>query len=246
VTETFEVGQKVTHAARGDVEVTYGPYDSPFGTRYLVRTGSGHETHASSDVLSAIPEPPAFAIGDKVTTTLYGAGTLVAGPYAGRYSDARWVVEVMDGKHVFPASEALTKVVQPEPEPIKVGDRVRIIRAKWAEEHHGAVGTVTSTSGTWREGRGDKHPYVVRIDDTGGTLNVAELERVEDESTVTHEGVTYDLSAQYRDRDGDVWRLKRIDDVVRARMGRDGDGPVTDDSNTLATVVSHWGPLTRV
>ncbi|MFG3014356.1 hypothetical protein ACGFZB_28835 [Streptomyces cinerochromogenes] len=68
---------------------------------------------------------------------------------------------------------------EPKPEPVKVGDRVRIVRATYADHTHGREGVVTSTSETWRNIYGDQHPYIVRLDGyDGDTVHVAELERV--------------------------------------------------------------------
>jgi hypothetical protein len=244
VTETFEVGQKVRHDAHGDVEVTYGPFHDTFGrTRYVVRLASGTETTLTEGTLDAIPEPPAFAVGDKVTTALYGSGTLVAGPYEGRYCDGRWVVELTNGKHVFPASEALTKVVE---QPIKVGDRVRVTDdGGGAHRFTGRVGTVKKL-----------HPesyalrYLVEFGDgqghhgdLNGRWNCKAVERVEAENTHTYNGVTYDLSAKYKDRDGDVWQFARFGDEVR---GTYTNRPVEEHDETLSGVVRSYGPLTRV
>lgn len=245
--ERFEVGQKVAHNICGDVDVSYGPFTDPFGRRhYVIRLESGRELDATELQLSAIPETPKFAVGDTVTLTTRRDGALYTVEY-GPFDDrgvyvVRRVEEPTDPDEVrtFPA---LVEVMRKAAPAVKVGDRVRVIRAKYAEGQHGQTGVVTSTSEVWRETAGDRHPFLVSLDD-GGEICAAEVEPVTDENTYEYDGVVYDLTAKYRDRDGDRWRLKRINGVVRARMN-DGEEP-TSDSHTLATVVGNWGPLTRV
>ncbi|MFF1684473.1 MULTISPECIES: phiSA1p31-related protein [unclassified Streptomyces] len=242
--ETFKVGDKAEQTAHGKVEITYGPFTGSFGQRrYLVRIEDGREYAVATNTLSAIPEPPKFAVGDKVKADNIGLkGSLVAGPFMNRWDDEPfWVVEHPDGKHTTPREHILTKAN--EAEPIKVGDRVRVLRATFAEDDHGQAGTITSTSETWRERRGDTHPYSVKLDRTGGEIYVAEVERIDDPNTYAHGGVTYDLSARYRDRDGDEWKFARIDGEVHGDFG-EGACP-TAEGRTLRNVVAMYGPLTR-
>ncbi|MFD7776631.1 phiSA1p31-related protein [Streptomyces sp. NPDC059753] len=252
MTETFKAGDKVKHSTHGKVEVTYGPFTGTFGLRrYLVRVGADREYAVSTDTLTAIPEPPKFAVGDKVTSDrLRIDGTIHAGPFTNTYDGERfWVIEHADGKHSGPREDVLTKVV--EPQPIKVGDRVRVLRATHAESDHGRTGTVTSTSQSWRANKDDRHPYLVRLDRTGGEIYVAEVERVEgsDPNTYTYDGVTYDLTARYLDRDGDYWTFKDVSGTVRGHCSganRDVSGLIGAYSDTLEEAADNYGPLTRV
>ncbi len=251
MSETFEAGQKVKHETRGEGEVTYGPFPSEMGsfTGYVVRF-DGTERLTRESHLSAIPETPKFSIGDTVSlATRSGAEAVVEyGPFDG--GDV-YVVKLVkppanpDDPQTFTAmAHVMTKV----DEPVKVGDRVRILRATYAEGLHGMEGVVTSVSETWRSENDDTHPYIVRLSsDNDDTVHVAELERVDEPATVTftHNGVVYDLTAKYRDRDHDHWEFTK---------GRDSDGiPVMhiftggygfDES--LSKVVEDYGPLTRV
>ncbi|MFF1625598.1 phiSA1p31-related protein [Streptomyces sp. NPDC058272] len=246
MTETFEVGQKVKHALHGEGEVKYGPYRAAYDeVMYLVEFGDGRTWLITPGNLSAVPDAPAFAVGDKVTTSLYGAGTLVAGPYAGRYGDERWAVELTGGKHVFPASEALTKVVSPEP--IKVGDRVRVTDDDGGGRNrfNGLIGVVKAL-----RGEGCSLPYLVEFGDgrgyhgaLNGQWNCGAVERVDDADTYTYNGVTYDLSAKYCDRDGDDWTFTRFGDRVTGAMN---GTPADERFRTLGSVVDAYGPLTRV
>jgi hypothetical protein len=248
VTETFEVGQKVRHDAHGDAEVTYGPFHDTFGrTRYVVRLASGTETPLVVGTLSAIPEPPAFAIGDKVVTAAGIRGVVDAGPFKTRYASGGvfWVVADEAGTHVTPFESSLTKVVE---QPIKVGDRVRV-----TDDDGGGRNRFNGLIGTVKELRGEGHslPYLVEFGDgrghhgaLNGRWHCGAVERVTDEDTHAHNGVTYDLSAKYRDRDGDVWRFQRMSDG--AVHGRWTAGPIEVHHSTLAEVADECGPLTRV
>ncbi|MEU0860644.1 phiSA1p31-related protein [Streptomyces griseofuscus] len=243
MTETFEVGQRVKHQNRtAEHEVSYGPFTSPLGfVWYVIRnTDTLREDTARGSDLSAIPEPPKFAVGDKVTS--FGDPyTILAGPFRG--CTEWYVVEDADGKALSATEDDLVAVTVPDP--IKVGDRVRIVRATCATSTHGREGVITSTSETWREEQGDTHPYIVRLADDD-TVHVAEVERIDSTpaDTYEHDGVTYDLSARYRDRDGDVWKFERIGDDVYGDFGV-GAYP-TEGGWTLASAARHYGPLTRV
>lgn len=243
MTETFEVGQKVKHSTYGDVEVTYGPFRGRFTpTAYLVRRADGREGVAAVGSLSVIPETPKFALGDKVRagfTSEYTA-TIIAGPFTSRHGDgAFFIVEDEDGKHGFPTEATLTKVV--EPEPVKVGDRVRVVKDDLMSrpgEFIGKVGNVLEVGNRIRP------ELTVRVKlDSGHIWWVAEVERVEDENTYIHDGVTYDLTARYRDVDGDEWRFARFGDAVRAAAY----GYAPDENSQLADgVLARWAPFTRI
>lgn len=246
MTETFEVGQRVRVSGAADGEIIYGPFPSTYGTftGYVVRIGGTERLQRERD-LSAIPEPPKFAIGDKVTVSASQPdGSIVAGPFKNRWNagETLWVVEGTDGLHSMPAERLLTKVVEPEPASVKVGDRVRVIAASYADETHGEVGTALEVDS--REEFDDiRHPFYVDLGD-GTTVYASAVARMGDEDTYTHNGVTYDLSAKYRDRDGDVWRFQRMSDG--AVHGRWTAGPIEVHHSTLAEVADECGPLTRV
>jgi hypothetical protein len=242
VTETFEVGQKVRFHSR-EVEVSYGPFTSPLGFEWLVvRRPDGKEETVRKSDLSAIPGPPKFAVGDKVQHPDEGPGVIAFGPFVAAFDPEAFLVRFEDGRNWVVTPDRLTAV---EPAPVKVGDRVRIVRATYAEETHGRVGVVTSTSESWRAEHGDEHPYIVSLGRYGDTVHVAELERIDSPAADTYEynGVTYDLSAKYRDKDGDVWRFTRFGDRVTGAMG---GAPASPEYRTLRSTVDAYGPLTRV
>jgi hypothetical protein len=249
----FEVGQTVRHEVRGEVDVTYGPFVGLYGDgRYIVRQGDGREVMVNISALSAIPEPPKFAIGDKVTSDgslRDTVGILVAGPFVSPLlGDRFWVADV-DDRHHTPIEAGLRKVV--DPAPIKVGDRVRVTDddGGGANRFNGRIGTVTTL-----HGEGSSLPYLVEFGngrgfhgELNGTWNCRSVERVEDETTYTHDGVTYDLTARYRDRDDDYWTFKNVEGTVRGNCA--STNVATDVYNgheSLESAVRRYGPLTRV
>ncbi|WP_405620292.1 phiSA1p31-related protein [Streptomyces sp. NBC_00076] len=246
----FEIGEEITLTTRGSrATVEYGPFDDRdvYVVRLVDAPADPNDVRTFTALSCAMRRVPAFSVGDKVTSTVSfrgEVGTLAAGPFVSRFSGVPFWVMECDGKHATPRESTLTKVT--DLEPIKVGDRVRVTDDDGGGRNrfNGRIGTVKELHGS------DFLPYLVefgdgrgRHGDLSGRWHCKAVERVEDENTYTHDGVTYDLSALYRDRDGDVWRLKRVGTAVRART--DGDTP-TGDSLSLPHVADHWGPLTRV
>ncbi|MDH6625766.1 hypothetical protein M2271_003577 [Streptomyces sp. LBL] len=251
MTNTFKIGEEVILTLRGSrATVEYGPFDDRdvYVVRLVDAPSDPDAVRTFTSLSSVMRKAPAFAVGDRVTSTVSFRGesaTLVAGPFVGRFSDVPFWVMERDGKHATPRESTLTKVDTLEP--LKVGDRVRVTDDDGGGRNrfNGKVGTVKELDD------GSFLPYLVqfgdgrgRHGDVNGQWHCKAVERVEDENTYTHNGVTYDLSAKYRDRDGDVWRMKRVGAVVRART--DGTGNPTEDSLSLAHVAERWGPLTRV
>ncbi|MFD9442127.1 phiSA1p31-related protein [Streptomyces sp. NPDC060001] len=247
MTETFEVGQKVAHETRGEVEVAYGPYKSTWGAkRYVVRLSNGTEVPTAADVLAFIPESPKFAVGDTVKLTTRGSlATVEYGPFDGRDVYVVRLVEEPTDPHDVRTFTALASVMAHAPEPIKVGDRVRILHAKHAEEYHGKVGTVVSAREVWTP-RGDvPHTYSVAVEGRPGSLYVARLERVTEPvpapATYVYNDVSYELGVTYSDNDGDRWTFARHEDEIPMSTA----GSFCRGSK-LSDVVDDFGPLTRV
>ncbi|PPS86451.1 phiSA1p31-related protein [Streptomyces sp. MH60] len=249
MTERFEVGQKVRHDGRGEVEIAYGPFTNTFGaTRYVIRLGDGRETYTGPDSISAIPAPPAFAVGDEVKYEYGGGGKLVAGPFKSEHHDEPiWVVEKPNGTHMTPTQNSLTRVEAPS---VKVGDRVRVVEddpTYRTGEYVGKVGVLTAD---YSSNEYDHAPYVVQFGDgTGshGTSNgkwcVKAVEPITDEDTYEYNGVVYDLTATYRDREGDSLRIKLVNGVPRVAWF---DNTPDEYDDTLSEALAQYGPLTRV
>lgn len=246
MTGTFEVGQTVKAFGDAAGEIVYGPVNSTHGsyTGYVVKIGDSDVWHRASNLL-AVPEPPAFAVGDKVVTAAGIRGVVDAGPFKSRHASGGvfWVVADEDGTHVMPFEASLTKVV----EAIKVGDRVRV-----TDDDGGGRNRFNGRVGTVKELHGEDAslPYLVefgdgrgRHGDENGQWNCAAVERIGDSDTHVYDGVTYDLTATYRDQDGDTWRFARFGDVVTAAAY--GDEPEAG-SQRADDVIRRWAPFARV
>ncbi|MER7922146.1 phiSA1p31-related protein [Streptomyces sp. NPDC096057] len=246
----FEVGQKVKHFDRGDVEITHGPFTGVFGDlRYLVRQGSGREVVVSPESLVAVPKPPKFAVGD-VTSNHAGTRryTIEGGPFSDGVREW-YAAKNPEGQTHKVHADDLSETVQSGP--IKVGDRVRVTDDDGGGRFrfNGRIGTIVKvhTAPSYL-------PYLVAFGDghgdhgdENGRWNCKAVERVTDEDTHTHEGVTYDLTARYRDRDGDYWTFKAVDGTVRGNCA--GTNVATDVHHwcdSLGNAVRKYGPLTRV
>ncbi|MFD4699800.1 phiSA1p31-related protein [Streptomyces niveus] len=239
----FKVGDKVRVLSGGDGVITYGPVNSTFMTNilYVVKQdGDNERTFQASDL-----EPlPAFTVGDKVR---YAAAvvTIKAGPFLSTVRDRAefWVVEFDSGQHATPLTSWLTPL--PADEPVKVGDTVMVVVADPGireGDFVGLVGTVTALDdyrgrvkvrfgdGTGRHG-----------DKANGHWWCEKVEKV-DTSSHVHKGIVYDLSAEYRDREGDVWRFEDIAGTVRGEI----DGRKIDTTSlSLAYAVREYGPLSK-
>ncbi|MEV4037696.1 phiSA1p31-related protein [Streptomyces umbrinus] len=246
MTQTFKVGDKVRHDGRGEVEITYGPFRGQFiASGYVAKQGDGVEVFVDADLISAIPEAPKFAIGDKVRSSMpRREGKLVAGPFTSHIGAPFWVLEDSDGAHSSPREQVLTKLV--EPQPIKVGDRVRVTDDDGGGTHRfvGVVGTVKELNGET-----SVLPYLVEFGDgrgrhgeLNGRWNCRTVERVTDEATTyIYNDITYELGVTYSDNDGDRWTFERHEDEIPMSTA----GSFSQGSK-LSDVVEDFGPLSRV
>lgn len=242
MTETFKVGDKVIHRSWGAGEIVFGPYN---GDALLMKEDGGDVIrHVEAD---AMTPRPAFAIGDTVKYEYGDGGKLVAGPFKSGYHDeAIWVVERANGTHITPTENSLTKV--PPTDYIRVGDRVRVLVAAHMPEMAGCMATVreVGTDETFADpAASGVHRFLVRSDDQG-TFYARDVEKVDEPAadTFAYAGVTYDLSASYRDKDGDTWHFVRFGDVVEG--GIYGAPKERGDGDSLRYVVDEYGPLTRI
>lgn len=246
MTATFQIGDKVTALGQRQVTITYGPFLSTFDRyeMYVAADGAGRERSYQTTDLTTLP---AFAVGDDV---MFGGcpAKIAGGPVVGFHTDERlYLVTLTDGEYAGKGDMAREGALSAAlaDEPIKVGDLVRIVYAKYAEEQHGKTGVVTSTSEDWRGWIGDTHPYSVLLAN-GDAVYARDVERVDEPlaNTYTHNGVTYDLAAKYRDNDGDEWEFARFGAEVEG--GIYGAPKYPGDGDELGYVVRTYGPLTRV
>jgi hypothetical protein len=248
----FKVGDEVSLNTRAGARavVEYGPYGTDKGT-YLVKLLEGDDAGDIFPALGYVMKPvPAFAVGDKVAYEYGGGGTLVAGPFKSEYHDeAIWVVEKSNGTHMTPTENSLRKVDAEPTREIKVGDRVRVVnddRCTKPGEFIGRTGRVLEAKSAGRA-----LPFRVKLDDPSGTWYsngtwwVEEVELVDEPAdTYEYDGVTYNISAKYRDRDGDVWRFERRPNGDVRGTWRTGE--VGDWHSKLEDVATECGPLTKI
>jgi hypothetical protein len=243
--QTFKVGDKVEHVTGGTCEVRFGPYRTRWNPGvYLLEMADGTFFAASWTEITPVPVAPAFAVGDTVTlSTCDGArATVEYGPFDDR--DV-YVVRLVDepGNDNPRTFTALANIMGRAPALVPVGTRVRVDRAKHAEEQHGKFGVVTSNTEDFREHVGDPHVYEVQVN--GGKFYVAELTPIDepaDGNTFEYAGVTYDVTAKYRDSDGDVWEFTDRDDRTPfANLSTPGY-----PTESLRAVARQYGPLTKI
>jgi hypothetical protein len=234
MTQTFKVGDKVVNDVFGPGEIVYGPYGDD-GSSYFMKAENGLHHTVSAELLKRAAK---FEVGDKVRSSV-ATYTVEAGPF---FSPAEWyAVKDSDGNVLHSDTHGLTAVDLAEPK-LKVGDRVRIVQDDPTirpGQFVGKTGVVTRLNGP-----DSRLPVNVRFDEGQDvpftTWNVTEVARLD---TYEHDGVTYDLSARYRDRDGDVWEFARFGGEVVAAIGRK---PVDKYDGDSFSVAAGYGPLTRV
>ncbi|MFJ6636605.1 phiSA1p31-related protein [Streptomyces sp. NPDC091376] len=182
-----------------------------------------------------------FKAGDKVNHRAYGAGEITYGPFRGAFIETAYLTRFGNGRERVVNVEALTAfpafAVGDEADyfPGAVfsypGTRVRLVAGPFKSEHHDtAIWVVEKANGTHM------------------TPTENALRKVDEPApdTYTHGGVTYDLTASYRDTDGDVWKFKRFDTGVRGEYGYYNWDDVSRYSPLMSSVVDNHGPLERV
>ncbi|MFD3361589.1 phiSA1p31-related protein [Streptomyces albidoflavus] len=245
--QTFKVGDKVRVLAGGRGVITYGPVNSTFDTykMFVVKQdGDGERAFKASDLAPL----DRFEIGDQVVSLHFeGTRTVVAGPFRAYLGDDFYVLKSADEEHSVLHADSLRPLVLTPTTGIKVGDRVRVLRAKWVENSHGEIGTVRSVTEGFRADRDDLHPYRVEFDDESW-IYAAEVEPVP--ATVTYDGVEYSLTAEYRDNEGDVWKFAedQTEEGGNARMHSRGpfSERFSNATDPLCDVVDAYGPLTEI
>lgn len=245
MTETFKVGDEVIITLRGSrATVEYGPFDDRdvYVVKLVDQPMDPDDVRTFTALASVMKPASKFAVGDKVTHPDQGSGEVVFGPFVGAYDPEVFLVAFGDGRTWMITPDRLTPNA---PEPIKVGDRVRVTDDnRDGTKFGGRIGVVQRLNG-------GSLPYYVRFGDgrgfhgaDNGYWNCRAVERVED--GYEYDGVSYDLTAKYRDREGDIWRFEAVDGTVRGTCDEDGDARVRSYHATLERIVDDWAPLTRV
>jgi hypothetical protein len=234
MTSTFKAGDKVEHRTWGAGEIAFGPYlrDGSMDNYLMREASSGEHRFVEAEGLSPAAK---FKVGDKTRGVVSGTLYIIeGGPY---FDSLEWyAVKYPNGTTKRLDANRMTLVESAEP---KVGDKVKVVAGEGISSYIGQVVTLTEVGASSRYGSyGFRGRY-------GGTCYAREVERVEEASADTYEygGVTYDLSAKYRDRDGDVWEFARFGGEVVAAIGRK---PVDKYDGDAFSVAAGYGPLTRV
>lgn len=243
MTSTFKVGDKVTHSTFGEAEIIYGPYTHVYGgERYAIRLGDGRgHGSAQADDITALA---AFAVGDKVTGAYTGnAYEIVGGPFKGAFQT--WYATKNDTTGIVTDNpeDALHAVVAPAvspPEPIKAGDRIRV-KVDHANNASVRAGDTFTVAALESPGVRTTALPTRRV---GWFFSLSNVEKVGGANTFDYNGVTYDLSAKYTDKDDDVWAFARFGSTVEGGMY--GAPKYLGDGDHLSYIVDTYGPLTRV
>ncbi|MEV6684423.1 phiSA1p31-related protein [Streptomyces sp. NPDC051130] len=179
----------------------------------------------------------AFKVGDEVTlSTRAGSRAVVEyGPY-GTNGDV-YLVKLLEGEDTPDVFSALAHIMKAAPVVFAPGDRV----AGFGGTEFSIVAGPFTAHDTWyvvEDASGKHHPY--------GDSSITLVSRAPQDpsDTYAHDGVTYDLTAKYRDKDGDIWEFSsgsRADDGSPSGVMNDGEV-----RESLARVVLDYRPLTKI
>ncbi|MFF1417596.1 phiSA1p31-related protein [Streptomyces sp. NPDC058280] len=169
-----------------------------------------------------------FAINDRVTHSSFGPGEILFGPFDHAIGSETYLMKKEGGKAVLAAASFLEPAGK-----FKVGDAVSDVHTKYTVKGGPFFGPVYEWYAITSAADGIDYQSNAR----GLTLvsPAGELHTVD--------GVTYDLTAEYRDRDGDTWRFAEVNGVIRGEMY---GVVVTERSTGLSSVIREYGPLTRI
>lgn len=149
----FAVGDKVTHAVKGDAEIAFGPFSSAFNSEaYVLLLPDGSLFGAvTATNLTARPE---FAVGDLATHANHGNVTVTYGPFtSGKISGLYLAHDSAQVAHTVRAANLIPRAAQPA-----VGDKVRVTDGECDTDYVGRVGTLEADDET-------SVPYRVRFSD---------------------------------------------------------------------------------
>jgi hypothetical protein len=239
---TFKVGDKVVNEIFGAGEIVYGPYGDD-RTSYFMKAEDGLHHTVTGSLLSPAAK---FKVGDTARGVVSGQEyTIEGGPFFG---PVEWYAAKRGDGTVTNLNATQLRPVEPTPtisgfasSSLKVGDVVRILHddADGADVKAGDLLAVKIV-GAFGKVRVHAAPGARMSSWYIGGSNYAKVPAVE---VAVHDGVVYDLSAKYKDTDGDAWKFERIGDEVR---GNYTSRRVEEWDETLAAVVRSYGPLTRV
>ncbi|MFJ3248355.1 phiSA1p31-related protein [Streptomyces sp. NPDC086782] len=241
--QTFKAGDKVAHRSWGAGEIVFGPFlRDGSEDNYLMKALSNGEHRLVDSPAMTIASK--FNVGDKVrgvySDDIY---TIEAGPFRSAYGEW-YATKDEDGDVGHNDADSLKAVETTEDASLKEGDVVRTLHdnAFHADVKAGDLFEVRAFAPYF--------PDRIKVDAGPGarmaqwTFRPQDFEKVGADKAAVHDGVVYDLTARYRDKDGDVWRFERCPDgeVHGAWTSR----AIDEYDETLAETVRDYGPLTRV
>ncbi|MFF3140417.1 phiSA1p31-related protein [Streptomyces sp. NPDC057927] len=244
---TFKVGDKVVNEIFGAGEIVYGPYGDD-RTSYFMKADNGLHHTVTGSLLSPAAK---FKVGDKAKgITSARAYTIEAGPF---FSPAEWYAVKMADDHVIKVMASSLLPVEPTTAgststDIKVGDVVRILRdrANSADVKAGDLLVVESFTDNGRDLYVRAQPGALSPQ---WYISREYAEKVDADEVAIHDGVVYDLTVRYRDRDDDYWTFKDVNGTARGHCSganRDVSSYIGEYSDTLAEAVKEYGPLRKV
>ncbi|MEU3986112.1 phiSA1p31-related protein [Streptomyces sp. NPDC026672] len=234
----FKTGDKVKHRSWGAGEIAYGPYlrDGSMDN-YLMKREDGEHRFVDSEDMTLNGK---FSVGDKVR----GHGTeytVKGGPFFGPVYEWYAIEDARGTDYSINAgSLTLAESTPDADEALKPGDVIRIPTAglAGADVEEGDLLVVKEI-----DAYGNPVAHAApgaRMDEwwfQSGTV-----ERFAG-NTYVHDGIVYDLSAKYRDNEGDVWKFSG-----RLRGGVPNIYMHNPNNlwDTIASIADAYGPLTRV
>jgi hypothetical protein len=175
-----------------------------------------------------------FKVGDKVTHNIRGKAEVTYGPYTDTFGRTYNVIRLESGREMSVPADVLTALPD-----FAVGDKAKMDGEREPVEI--LAGPYTNRYITW---------YTVKAEigeTTAAEDNLTALPAPEpaDRDTFEYDGVVYDLTAEYTDRDGDVWRFARVSGEIRGDWGHHRES-VDSDSYSISSAVRQWGPLRKI
>lgn len=182
------------------------------------------------------PMSETFTAGEEVTLTTQGRKVRVEfGPFTTAMCQAAYVVKFLDGNGEGHSQSVPGSALERGPK-FTTGDAVKVLPLD-------TPGTIAA--GPFQGANLVTYYVVAYPTGTHRWVSESALTKVASSSTYTLNGVTYDLTAIYNDRDGDRWTFNGR---------REGGVPLMDAPQAgygyldypLTRVVNSFGPLTRV
>ncbi|MYR43101.1 phiSA1p31-related protein [Streptomyces sp. SID5910] len=250
----FKVGDKVEHRTFGKGEIVFGPFEHSAGPDHYLMKQDYNGAPFTLAVGEAMTPAAKFTVGDKVKGAFSGTVfTIAGGPF--RNGGNEWYATRTASGDVTSNGAGVLVAVDPEPaqdKDVKVGDVVRILEDE-AFNADVKAGDLFVVKALTTDFYGTE--IRVKVDAEAGArmtqwaFRPQDFEKVAADKVAVVDGKVYDLSARYRDQDGDYWTFKDVAGIVRghcAGSNRDTSAYIGAYSDTLSDAIASYGPLVRV